>query len=45
MCYTQVKPHQCVSQGYSDVGIQVITTALKYGMPRGGAKISILLEV
>ena len=39
MCYIQVKAHQCVTQGYSDVGIKVITTALKYGMPRGGANV------
>ena len=39
MCYIQVEAHQCVSQGYSDVGIKVVTTALKYGMPRGGANV------
>ena len=39
MCYIQVEAHQCVSQGYSDVGIKIITTALKYGMPRGGANV------
>lgn len=35
--YIHVKPHQCVPQGYSDVSVKVITTALKYGMPGSGA--------